>query len=137
MSKSSPWAHFSLDELACRCGCGLMNMNADFMEKMEKLRLHYGRPMAASSGTRCSVHNQKVSTTGPNGPHTTGHALDIGIYGVDALELVEKAFDIGVGPGKAFTGIGINQKGPVDGRFIHFDDLTAAEAKVRPHIWTY
>jgi uncharacterized protein YcbK (DUF882 family) len=68
----------------------------------------------------------RVSTTGPNGPHTTGRATDFGISHVRALELLRHAV------GMAFTGIGINQKG--SGRFIHLDDLDTVP---RPHIWTY
>jgi hypothetical protein len=51
--------------------------------------------------------------------------------GADALELVALALAYG------FTGIGVNQKGAHDGRFIHLDDLDNAPGQPRPCIWSY
>ena len=36
-------------------------------------------PLSINSGYRCSTHNAAVSSTGPNGPHTTGNSVDIGV----------------------------------------------------------
>ena len=129
----SPWKFFSMEELRCRCGCGRADMNADFMEKVVKLRLHYGFPMIISSAFRCPDHNNKVSSTGKTGPHTTGHAMDIKVYGERALLLFRKAQELNL-----FTGFGVSQKGDISGRFIHLDDLIPAEAgSPRPWLWTY
>ncbi len=131
----SKWPHFSLEELDCNCGCGKALMNADFMDKLEKLRLHCGFPFIVTSAYRCADYDAKVGTSGRagSGPHTTGHAMDIGVYGDRAIQLLSKAFGLGL-----FTGFGLVQKGDAKSRFIHIDDLTAAEAGApRPNIWTY
>lgn len=112
-----------------------MNMSADFMEKVVKQRLHYGFPMIVTSASRCPAWDAKVGTSDGRGkgPHTTGHAMDVNVWGERGLLFIKKAQELG-----HFTGIGLNQKGPVRGRFIHIDDLTAAEAGApRPSIWTY
>jgi zinc D-Ala-D-Ala carboxypeptidase len=117
--------HFSNAELACKCGCGMLPAQ-DFMDKVEKLRIAYGKPLGITSAARCPTHNAKVSKTGATGPHTTGRAIDFDVDRADAYRLAKLAFDHG------FTGIGINQKG--GGRFIHVDDLADAP---RPTIWSY
>lgn len=131
----SPWPHFSIRELSCKCGCGRWEMNAEFMEKMERLRLSYGFPIYPTSAMRCEVHDMAVGSSSEpgKGPHTWGHAMDVRVYGRRALRFVEAAFKIG-----GFTGIGLSQKGDVNSRFIHIDDLEGHEARSpRPWIWTY
>lgn len=122
--------HFSIAELKCPCGCGMVPRQ-EFMEKVETLRAVYGKPMKVTSAARCSEYNQKVSSTGPNGPHTTGRAIDIGVSGNDAHQLLRAAMRH-----CNFTGIGVSQKGPHEKRFLHFDDLPNG-AQPRPRIWSY
>ena len=122
--------HFTKEEMQCHCGCGKCDMNLDFMDKLETLRVMYGQPIIISSGYRCPVHNNNISSTGSKGPHTTGKAVDIKVYGTDAYNLLKFAFHYG------FTGIGIMQKGPRDGRFIHLDTVDSEKAP-RPWIWSY
>ncbi|MBF0098374.1 MAG: DUF882 domain-containing protein [Magnetococcales bacterium] len=128
---NTPWPHFSESELRCHCGCGRQDMDADFLLKLEALRMAYGKPMPVSSGYRCPAHNAATSTTGENGPHTTGQAIDILVAGEDAYRLVGLAIQYG------FTGIGFSQKGPPEKRFIHLDTLTRADGYPRPTVWTY
>ena len=72
------WAdikHFDPSEFACHCGtCGSdgHEMNIDFVAMLDDLRERCGFPFRVTSGYRCPAHNQQVSTTGPDGPHTTG-----------------------------------------------------------------
>lgn len=120
--------HFSREELACRCNCGMLP-EQDFMNKVEALRVKYGAPLKVTSAARCPQHNAKVSSTGLSGPHTTGRAIDLGVRGQDALRVLRIALEGG------FSGIGIAQKG--DGRFIHLDDLHDAPGQPRPHCWSY
>lgn len=122
------WPHFSRDEMACR-GTGLCEMSSEFMDKLERLREAYGKPMIVTSGYRAPEYNEKVSKTGRSGPHTTGHAVDIGVSGEDALRLLQVAFMFG------FSGYGIKQIG--NARFIHLDDLPNSPGCPRPHIWSY
>ncbi len=131
--------HFTDKELMCGCGCLDCYMQLDFMESLERIRVEMNRPLKLSSAKRCSTHNQTVSSTGPNGPHTDhgdgGQACDILISGADALRLVEVARKYGM------TGIGIKQNGPARKRFIHLDNLgskyTEMSGGPRPWVWSY
>lgn len=116
--------HFSKDELACKC-CGHAPMSAEFMNILEKVRVQYGKPMPVSSGYRCPKHNQSVSNSGPNGPHTTGRAVDILVSGGNAMELLRVILAHG-----SKWGLGIQQKGDVRARFIHIDNI-------RKRMWSY
>jgi zinc D-Ala-D-Ala carboxypeptidase len=120
--------HFTENELKCECGCGRAEMDADFMVKLEQIREYWGKPMLLSSAYRCPDHNKNVSSTGENGPHTTGKAVDILCYGNDALELIDLVTDVGI------NGLGLSQKGSFSSRFIHIDDI---ETGNRPWAWTY
>ena len=122
--------HFRREELQCHCGCGMLPQE-DFMQKVETLRLRYGKPLKVTSAARCPEHNTKVSSTGRTGPHTTGRAIDFGISGSEAHRLLVLATDSG------YTGIGVNQKGPHDKRFLHGDDLPDAPGQPRPTVWSY
>lgn len=125
------WSYFSDNELKCRCGCGQMKMNLDFMQKLVVLRQRLDFPLALSSAYRCPDHNQKVSTTGNQGAHTTGRAVDIKVSGEQAYRLLQFAVHFG------FTGIGIKQSGPHYTRYIHLDDLTPMDGFPRPGVWGY
>ena len=122
--------NFSAEELVCPC-CNRMRMAKGFLEKLEFIRQNSGFPFPVTSGYRCSAHNTEVSTTGMGGPHTTGHAVDIAIYGSEALHVIDWAIKMGM------IGIGLKQHGPHAGRFIHIDDLEQPAHTPRPWIWTY
>jgi len=94
------------------------------------LREQLGFPLRITSGYRCPTHNQRVSTTGVAGPHTTGLAADVKIYGREAHALIAAAMAAG------FTGIGIKQKGDMSRRFVHLDILDSTE-RFRPTVWSY
>lgn len=91
------------------------------------LRVVFDAPLVVSSGARCAAHNKAVSTTGPDGPHTVA-AVDFRIHGPEAFRLVKLALAQG------FTGIGIQQKGPREKRFIHLDDRRRHPG---PAVWSY
>ena len=95
--------NFSRSEMACRCGSGHDEMDQEFMRMLQALRDEIG-PMPVTSGFRCDAHNNEVSTV-KNGPHTLAKAADILISGERAMQLFEKARQIG------FSGVGLNQKG--------------------------
>lgn len=120
--------HFLSSELTCKCGCGMLP-KLDFMEKLETLRAIYGKPLKVTSAARCPEYNAKVSSTGLTGPHTTGRAIDVEIFGADAHQLLRIAMRHG-----NFTGIGVSQKGPHKSRFLHFDDI---QGESRPWVWSY
>jgi zinc D-Ala-D-Ala carboxypeptidase len=124
---------FKPSEFACKCGCGLdgTSMDMAFIYSLDALREKLGFPLRVSSGARCPAHNNKVSSTGLTGPHTRLCAVDLLIYGDRAFELAMQA------PRFGMSGIGINQKGPSAGRFVHLDNLPNTSEHPRPRIWSY
>lgn len=118
--------HFTDKELECRCGCGGLPSEL-FQNRLEALRKTYGRPMRVNSAARCPDHNEAVSTTGRNGPHTID-AIDISVYGGHAFLLTKLAMQL------QWQGVGWKQHGPRAGRFVHLDFLVADN---RPWIWSY
>ena len=124
--------YFKAHEFACKCGeCDSdgNEMDPHFMSMLNQLRERFGFPLVITSGYRCPAYNERISTTGRDGPHTTGRAADLHVVGKDAFRLVQQC-----GLGDWMLGIGIHQRGPHQGRFIHLDDLTHDG---RPWIWTY
>lgn len=124
------WPHFTPKEIACKESGDLLVV-PEFLDKIESLRVQCGFPFPVTSWFRTPDYNAKISNTGKTGPHTTGRAVDINVFGVSAISLLEKAVRGG------FTGIGIKQTGPMTSRFIHLDDLSASDGQPRPWIWTY
>jgi uncharacterized protein YcbK (DUF882 family) len=101
------------------------------MDRLVGLREEWGHPIHLSSAFRCPTYNQQMSRTGRQGPHTTGRAVDILIYGAEALALLDLALAHG------YTGIGIKQTGPQTQRYLHLDDLEDAPGQPRPWLWSY
>jgi len=99
------------------------------MRKVIEMRKFLGFPFFVSSGYRCPDYNDIVSTTGRNGPHTTGRAIDILCDYEQAFLILSNAKRFG------FTGVGVKQKGV--NRFIHLDDLTGSVNRPRPTVWSY
>lgn len=123
--------HFRPGEFACKCGkCGSTGeeMEMGFVTALDLIRGRLGFPLVITSGYRCPAYNDRISTTGMRGPHTTGRAADVGISGEQAHQLITESR-------LAMSGIGVHQKGPHTGRFIHLDNL--GRPRPRPNIWSY
>jgi len=97
---------------------------------LETIRAEFKSPMAITSGFRCPTYNNRISKTGPDGPHTTGKAADILISGDKAFLLLTLAIHY------RMLGIGLKQRGPWNDRFMHLDSLDPWDAP-RPRVWTY
>ncbi len=121
--------HFQASEFACRCGCGGNAIQPGLVYKLDELREAFGKALVVTSGYRCPDHNERVSTTGRTGPHTTGLAADIAVSGRDAVTVLRLALAAG------FGGIGVQQKG--GGRFLHLDLIPDSRSHKRPWIWSY
>lgn len=122
--------NFKEHEFRCSC-CGNNEMKDVFIEKLQLIRDEFGKSMRITSGYRCKGYNDIVSSTGPNGPHTTGRAADILVSGSDMHELIRLAFKHNM------TGIGIKGTGPHATRYIHIDDLLSDGKRLRPTVWSY
>lgn len=115
---------FTEAEMQCKCGCKGLPKHS-LMVRLVKLRQRLG-PLVISSGFRCKKHNARVSTTGDDGPHTTGLAADVAVSGAKAIKLLIYAYELG------FRGFGVSQKGAT--RFMHLD---LVEGRGEGQIWSY
>lgn len=107
-------------------------MEPTFMEMVDHLREVYGAPLAVTSAYRCPQHPIEAKKTSDRlGAHTFGRAIDLAVSGADAYKLLKLAQEIG------FMGIGCAQKGAISSRFIHVDNLSAADKFPRPWLWSY
>lgn len=122
-----PYRNFSPSEFVSN-GNGSILVVPSFMRKLQTLRDMMGFPLIISSGYRDPAYNDKISSTGPDGPHTTGRAVDIQVYGEHAFLVLSHAHASG------FTGIGLKQTGPHKWRYVHLDDI---DGSTRPWVWTY
>lgn len=123
------YPNFARAEMVCSCGCDRAEMHPAFMDRLQSLRTQYNKPMVVTSGYRCPDYNARISSTGRDGPHTHGRAVDIAVSGNQARNL------LGMAISRGFTGLGVKQHG--DGRFIHMDDLMDGFAGPRPWLWSY
>lgn len=101
-------------------------MDVAYLVHIDEWRHRCGFPITVNSGYRSPEYNNQVSSTGLNGPHTTGKAADYGMSGERLYIGVREAMAM-----KVFTGIGIAKN------FIHLDTLTEADGFPRPRIWVY
>ena len=104
-------------------------MDQEFIDRLNKLREEYGKPLTINSGYRSPKHPIEAAKKTP-GAHASGKACDISVSRQEALKLLELAMRL------KFTGFGINQKGS-SGRFLHLDTLENSKERPRPSIWTY
>ena len=116
--------YFKDEEFACS-HCGEVNMDDDFVERLNLIRHEAGFPFVITSGYRCPEHPIEAKKDKP-GAHSTGCAVDISCDGKMAYKIVELAVRHGI------TRVGINQKG--SGRFVHLD---MASGFPSPRIWSY
>lgn len=121
------WAEYeNFSEAEFKCShCGKVNMQPEFMKKLQMLRTAFAKPMRITSGYRCPEHPVEIRKT-VSGAHTSGCAADIAVQGTEAHELLRLAFHF------RFSGIGVQQRG--SGRFIHLDTLVTPP---RPNVWSY
>lgn len=99
------------------------NMDRELVVHLNELRRRCGFAFIITSGYRSPEYNKQVSSTGEDGPHTTGKAVDIKATSRQKYVILREALAMGV-----FTGIGIGKD------FIHLDTLITSP---RPNVWTY
>lgn len=126
----TPWEIRSDRDEATREYFGAF-IHPEAMDRLQRLRALCGFPIIITSAYRSPAYNRGKSKTGSTGPHTTGRAFDILIYGHRAFELRKHAMSLG------FTGIGEKQHGPHAKRMMHIDDLPNGPGCPRPWSWTY
>lgn len=117
------WENFSPAEMRCRC-CGKVAIKPSTMDKLQAFRKAYGRPMTITSAYRCHSANR-----GRGYSHGAGLAVDVRVHGKDAYHLVGMAMAEGV------MGVGVNQIGLHQQRFVHLDWWK--DSVKRPRVWSY
>ena len=121
---NSNWVNFKPEELECS-HCQTLMIHSGLMNLIQKARDNLG-PLSITSGYRCSEHNDKVSSTGPTGPHTTGMAADISVKDSQHRKQLITYF------ANKVTGLGIAKS------FIHIDLLDSDRGfEMRPNCWVY
>lgn len=139
MSKADDYKYFTKEEILCPCGqCKEEDVPDSvwyFFYSLDSLRDYLEIPLPVNSGYRCPDYNAEISATGSRtGSHTTG-AADIRVSGKEAYQLLSAVLS-DTDP-MFFTGVGIKQKGDINGRFIHLDSSLGTDAQPRPWVWTY
>lgn len=133
LMQPADWAKiefFTPYEFRCR-HCGRVEIDAHLVQSLEALRSLVGFPLMISSGYRCPSHPLEVQKGMTTGTHTKSIASDLRVYGQRAVEVIGCAIRLG------FRGIGIQQKGPIETRFIHLDFFEGDAEQPRPWIWSY
>ena len=114
--------YFKRSEFACKCGCGLNNIDAQFAENLNTARHLANTPFVITSGTRCPAHN-KASGGMPSSSHVKGLAVDIRTKdSQERFRVMQGLIQLG------FNRIGVSK------HFIHVDDDTQKPADV---MWMY
>ena len=106
--------YFKQSEFACKCGCGVSEMNETLIRVADRTREHFGSPMIVSSGRRCASHNARVG-----GVSSSRHIANPG-----------KAMDFCVKGKSSTTVLAYVKKQPeiryayaIDGSYVHMDVL--------------
>lgn len=113
--------HFTPGEFACRCAsskCDAKPMKPQFLERLEKLRIEWDKPMLLTSARRCAEWNKRVGGS-PRSQHLSGNAVDVYLPKAEIDDFVVLAEKYG------FGGIGVGQN------FVHID------ARTKRSRWSY
>lgn len=103
-----PWPNFKPWEIACR-GTGALLLDVAALDRLQRLRTAWGRPMVVNSGFRSHPYNARIGGA-PASFHLQGRAFDIQTDPKDRAEFIAAALAAG------FTGVGTYAT------FVHIDD---------------
>lgn len=98
-------------EFTCKCGCGLNNINHEFVEKLNKAREIALIPFSLNSACRCEKYNASKKVKGSkSSSHLKGLAVDIRVISsTDRFKIINSLNSVG------FNRIGVYKN------FIHVD----------------
>lgn len=123
------YKNFSEWEFRCSY-TGENKMRPEFMQKLQEIRNIFSKPMIVSSGYRDFTHPLERAKENP-GEHTYGVAVDINVWGKDAMQLFDIAFHCGI------RRMGLNQIGALNSRFIHIGMGDTLNLNFPSALWTY
>ena len=106
-------AHFKVREFACSDGSDAVFISPELVEILEKIRVHFGRPVHINSAYRTPAKNKAVGGAAQS-QHMYGLAADITIQGVTPSQIASYAETLlpgtgGVGIYKSFTHIDVRR----------------------------
>jgi|SRR5210317_568237 len=124
--------YFSLSEFDCpSLGGSSVNMDRDFLIKLDLAREYAGIPFKITSGYRTKEHNEELRKKGykasANSSHLIGKAADIAVgSGAERYIILNALIKAG------FKRLGISKN------FIHCDTDSIDQGGTKPNsVWTY
>jgi len=119
--------YFKDSEFACKCGCGLNNMDPSFLVRLKYARQLADIPFKINSGCRCEKHNHAVKGVSESSHLASEklfcYAVDIRVVdSVARFKIIKALFDAG------FTRVGIGLT------LIHVD---SDSSKIQNDTWVY
>lgn len=110
----SKYPNFTESEFRCR-HTGKCEMQPEFMQRLQALRVEYGKPMTITSGYRHWTHPTEAKKGHTTGEHTRGLCADIACTdGRTRYELITLALKHGfsrIGIAKSFVHLGLGGPG--------------------------
>ena len=74
--------HFKVREFRCKDGSDPVFIDSELVELLEKIRVHFGKPVTITSGFRTAAHNATVAKAAKYSQHLYGKAADIRVEGI-------------------------------------------------------
>ena len=82
--------HFKVREFYCRDGSDPVFIDTELVDILEKIRVHFGKPVTITSGYRTAAHNRSVGGAAYS-QHLYGRAADIRVQGIPVEQLAAYA----------------------------------------------
>ena len=82
--------NFKVREFACKDNSDVVLISSELVEVLQKVRVHFGKPVNINSAYRTPMHNDKVGGA-TYSQHLYGTAADIRITGVEPKKIAEYA----------------------------------------------
>lgn len=121
------WPHFSPTEISCRhCNEIPQELDLEFLDALETLRVRLAKPLHVNSGHRCRIHNQLVGGA-PYSQHKA-FAVDLSLTGHNPLDMYTAALSVG------FLGVGLGES------FLHLDmrrEIDGYQPARKLTVWYY
>ena len=106
-------AHFKAREFACGDGSDAIFVAEELVSVLEKIRVHFNKPVYITSGYRTPAHNKSAGGEGRS-QHLYGMAADITVQDVKAAEVADYAETLlknkgGIGRYEQFTHVDVRR----------------------------
>lgn len=79
--------HFGVWEFKCKDNSRVIVLDKALVELLEKVRVHFKRPVVINSGYRTVQYNSRLPNSSPKSQHTLGKAADIRVTGVAPVDV--------------------------------------------------